>query len=297
MACRRMSILLAAIACIAAFDCPHVFAADLDGYTDGYDDTPEQKVAFGTGWYIRGDLGATAVPQVNTSSQSPPTLGVNDTFVDNPPSLDFSTGHKAGYDASLGAGYAFTHWFRADAVFDFHQPVQSALQGSPFRCQNGYGLTPASTNASGTTVAAASYATYGTCTGTYKASLNSFDALVNGYIDLGTWHSITPYIGAGVGLSFGHYQTSSAYTQADLTSYNLTITDPVSSASYHIFYDRSASGEYYNFAFAAMAGVSIDVFDHTKLDIGYRYLNLGNILGSNLSTQEVRAGLRYMVDN
>jgi opacity protein-like surface antigen len=48
-----------------------------------------------------------------------------------------------------------------------------------------------------------------------------------------------------------------------------------------------------------MAGFSVDVFDHTKLDIGYRYLNQGSVPGGTgvLSSQEVRAGLRYMVDN
>ena len=46
-----------------------------------------------------------------------------------------------------------------------------------------------------------------------------------------------------------------------------------------------------------MGGIAIDVYDHTKLDIGYRYLHLGDVLGANLSTQEVRAGLRYMIDN
>ena len=297
MTSRHLLMMLATAAALAAQDCSPARAADLDSYFGGNEDIPEQKVLFGSGWYIRGDLGATSVPQVSTSSQAVPTVNTNSLFVDNAPGIDLTSSHRVGYTASLGAGYAFTHWFRTDAIFDFHQPQQSTLQGSPFHCQSGYGLIPSSTDASGATVAARSYPTYGTCTGNYRASLTSFDALVNGYVDLGTWHSITPYIGAGIGLSFGHYQTSSTYQQADTSSYNIHVTEPVSNTTYHLFFDRSSSGEYYNFAFAAMAGVSIDVFDHTKLDLGYRYLNLGNILGSNLSTQEVRAGLRYMVDN
>ena len=295
MAYRTKLVFLATIAWVATVQSPTASAADLDGYAS-QEDLAEQKVEFGSGWYIRGDIGGTNVPQVNASSLASPSLGANNVFIDNAPGVDFSTSHHLGYDASLGAGYSFNHWFRADAVFDFHQPVQSALSGAPFACQNGYGLIPAVTVA-GITTPASSYPTYGSCTGTYKATLSSYDALVNGYIDLGTWHNVTPYIGAGLGLSFGHYQASSAYTQADASSYNISVTDPVSSSTYHLFFDRSSSGQYYNLAFAAMAGIAIDVFDHTKLDIGYRYINLGNILGSNVSAQEVRAGLRYMVDN
>ncbi len=46
-----------------------------------------------------------------------------------------------------------------------------------------------------------------------------------------------------------------------------------------------------------MAGLSFDVFPHTKLDIGYRYLNLGTVQNVRLDAHEARAGLRYMIDN
>ena len=46
-----------------------------------------------------------------------------------------------------------------------------------------------------------------------------------------------------------------------------------------------------------MAGFAVQVFDHTKVDIGYRYLSQGRVLGTNLTTNEVRAGIRYSIDN
>ena len=99
-------------------------------------------------------------------------------------------------------------------------------------------------------------------------------------------------------MSFGHYQTSSTYTQSDGSSYDISVTNPASSAVYSLYFDaRTASGTYYNPAFAGMGGVAIGIYDHVKLDVGYRYLNLGTILGKNVGTQEVRAGLRYMIDN
>lgn len=274
-------------------------AADLDDYS--YGEAPQEvpvvqsKVEFGSGWYVRGDLAATYVPQVGASRPMNESFG--GVFYDNAPALLFSNGNKAGYTASLGAGYSFLNGFRADIIADFHQPVSSNLDGSPYSCQNGYLLHPSTTGADGSTTQAYSTATYGSCTGHYAASLKSYDVLVNGYYDIGHWYGVTPYVGAGVGLAFGHYSTAATYTQADGTSYNINLTEPVSGSTYHIYEDRFATGNYYNFAFALMAGFSYDIFPHTKLDIGYRYLHEGRVYGVNLYEHEARAGLRYMIDN
>ena len=54
-----------------------------------------------------------------------------------------------------------------------------------------------------------------------------------------------------------------------------------------------------------MAGFSYDISQNLKLDLGYRYVNFGSmtfksLLGSafdkDLTSQEVRLGLRYIVD-
>ena len=54
-----------------------------------------------------------------------------------------------------------------------------------------------------------------------------------------------------------------------------------------------------------MAGVAYAVAPHTLLDIGYRYLDLGRTTVSlspsatvtrDLSAQQVRFGVRYMID-
>jgi opacity protein-like surface antigen len=56
-----------------------------------------------------------------------------------------------------------------------------------------------------------------------------------------------------------------------------------------------------------MAGFAYDISDHAKLDVGYRYLNAGKYTSApspitgqtstrTLSSQEVRVGLRYMID-
>lgn len=257
-------------------------AADLDPVLeDAPQVMPQSNVVFGSGWYIRGDIGATRGAEVATTD---PTLG-------GVPNFSFDRSHNIGYVASIGGGYAINNWFRTDAVFDFHQPVTSARNGNGFTCAYGaYGLPV------GGPYSSVGYQTEH-CNSSLSGALKSYDVLFNGYIDLGNWHGVTPYVGAGVGLSFGHYQTAVNYYYPNGAPYDFNYTDPVSGASLNENFDRNASGTYYNPAFALMAGVSIDVFDHTKLDVGYRYVNLGRVMGSTLSTQEVRAGLRYMIDN
>jgi opacity protein-like surface antigen len=112
-----------------------------------------------------------------------------------------------------------------------------------------------------------------TCDAT--ARYNSYDALANGYYDFGPFGIVTPYVGAGVGMAFG--------------TLNTTLTGGANTYGSHY--------SYHNLAWALMAGVSVDVYNHTKLDIGYRYLNNGTVAGTKVYYNEVRAGLRYMIDN
>jgi opacity protein-like surface antigen len=56
-----------------------------------------------------------------------------------------------------------------------------------------------------------------------------------------------------------------------------------------------------------MAGFAYDLTTHAKLDVGYRYINLGKVDGiasslgtavasPNTTAHEVRLGLRYVID-
>lgn len=111
------------------------------------------------------------------------------------------------------------------------------------------------------------------------AKFRSYDALANAYYDFGPFGALTPYVGAGVGVAFGQQR----FGLSDPTGYY------IGSTSYH------------NLAWALMAGAAIDIYAHTKLDIGYRYVDNGKVQGTNYSTHlhyhEIRAGIRYMIDN
>ncbi len=287
-------------------------AADLDTPYVGSQQFPDDKVEFGSGWYIRGDMGVTHnqkigisdVPSFQTNvydssgaivTDSAGIARYNGSVNPQAPSLGLSTSSNLGYTASLGGGYKFNNWLRGDVVADFHQPLSSNQVGKSHECLIGYSPIK---NAAGVVTDESKITT--SCTPQTTGRLDSYSILANAYVDLGTWYNVTPYVGAGAGLSFGHYQASSKWTQPDNSSYDLTFADQVSTTiNYHVNWDRHASGMYYNFAWAAMAGVAIDVYDHTKLDIGYRYLNLGKINGltGTLTSQEVHAGVRYMIDD
>jgi len=112
----------------------------------------------------------------------------------------------------------------------------------------------------------------------FTGDLDSLVGLINFYYDFDMGHRITPYVGAGVG--FAH----------------------------HWFDGDDTDDSDTNFAWAIMAGVDIDLQDRWKLDIGYRYLDMGD--GSfddkktpgrsfeidDIESHEIRVGLRYSFD-
>jgi opacity protein-like surface antigen len=111
----------------------------------------------------------------------------------------------------------------------------------------------------------------------FTGDLDSLVGLVNFYYDLDMGHRITPYVGVGIG--FAHHTLDGNDTDDSDTS----------------------------FAWALMAGVDIDLRANWKLDIGYRYLDLGDakfddrkngtpakdFILDDLESHEIRVGLRY----
>jgi len=117
-----------------------------------------------------------------------------------------------------------------------------------------------------------------------QAKIDSYTVLGNIYFDLGTWGGLTPYIGAGAG---GAYLTMSNFT-----------TSPATGAAI-------ASRSRWNFAWAAMAGVSYRLSENWLIDVGYRHIDMGDAVGGpeansltlkKLTGDEIRVGLRYKID-
>jgi opacity protein-like surface antigen len=190
-------------------------------------------VEFGGGWYLRGDIGF--------SNQNVDRLsnvigdGTTDTI-------------QKGFDGApfggVGVGYKFNEWLRADVTGEYR--ARSNFHGFERYVDptlpTGFG------------------------TDEYTASKSEWVGMVNAYLDLGTWHGFTPFIGAGVG--FAHN-----------TIHDFRDTNVVTAG---VAFGRESS--HTNFAWAVHAGVAYAVSPNFSLEFAYRYLNLGDAQSGDLIT-------------
>lgn len=117
----------------------------------------------------------------------------------------------------------------------------------------------------------------------------SYTAMLNIYKDLGTYGRFTPYVGAGMGVAYN--QTDEVYFTGNPALVN-----------------RIEGDEDLSFAWSLMAGVGVQLTNRATLDLGYRYLDLGeassgrvdNALFVNpevniddITAHEFKVGLRY----
>jgi opacity protein-like surface antigen len=135
----------------------------------------------------------------------------------------------------LGVGYQYNSWLRGDVTVDYQF-------GSRFSA----GDNPIVAN----------------------SKMWSSALFANGYVDLGTWWGITPYVGAGIGGA----------------------------------YNQLAGFGRWNVAWAAMAGAAYHLSPNLSFDFGYRYADLGSTYAANGTTlldvtaHEFRVGFRYKID-
>jgi len=123
--------------------------------------------------------------------------------------------------------------------------------------------------------------------GDVTAKVDAITALFNGYLDLGTWYGITPYLGAGAGVA------------------NLRTHDYASTAAPP--FTSGLSHSQWKFAYAVMAGAGYSIAPNITLDAGYRYVNFGDVTTAsdsfgamtlkNLAAHEVRVGVRWSFDD
>jgi opacity protein-like surface antigen len=240
---------------------------------------------FAGNWYIRGDVG---VASYSTGHWSQPvTLGAGETL-DASGFLSKSIQEPAFIDG--GVGYQFNEWFRADVTAEyrtaigmrgvFYEQTHNTGAGTVFYGQNQY-------------------------PGTLQSSL----FMANAYADLGTWHGISPYIGAGIGLvrhSMSGF-TDSGYAWNGTALVNGYPNGPLTPVANSIVSDKTKT----NLAWALMAGLSYSITPNLKLDIGYRYLNMGDVesgtvnclcgqtfagfKAKELTSNEVKLGMRWII--
>lgn len=143
----------------------------------------------------------------------------------------------------------------------------------------------------------------------YDGELSAIVGLANAYLDLGTWHGVTPYVGAGAG--FARSKLSDVFTTSNGQFVDSATGATVRQISHGFASDETKT----SFAWALMAGASLDLTPSVKLDVGYRYLDLGQdvaatsgllnclcgVVGNplhvaDLDAHELRIGLRWQLD-
>jgi len=186
-------------------------------------------IEVGGGWYLRGDVGITNqdVDRLSYVPKDEATrLGYGDETFEKA-FLDFDSSPLVG----IGVGYQFTNWIRADITGEYRGKATFT------------GLEKSTDN---------SDANF------YTAKKSEWVGLANVYFDLGTWHGLTPFVGAGVG--FTHTMIDN-FTDASVANPSLLYTG-----------DHGET----ELAWALHAGVAYDVTPNFKVEVAYRYLNLGD---------------------
>ena len=292
-------------------------AADLFGSLSEEEAAPvSDQIELGTGWYLRGDAGG---------------------GYDHVPNIAANLSNKtrmATWSVDLGAGYKFNNWLRADLSVDMRKIQSSGGSSltladgvSPIICP--YVLQGLTTQGANPVELGYLWSTQaGTCQQNSSAQVRAMSVFLNGYVDLGTWAGLTPYVGAGIGLAQLTTDASVNYTKTsdgsvyntDLTptgTYPLIWTDvsgnaltpqpTVPNTTKDVAFGKqnwnsAQRSTRYNFAWALMAGVGYALNDRAQLDVGFRYVNLGNLktlnstTSSPLTSKEVRVGIRYLID-
>jgi opacity protein-like surface antigen len=202
------------------------FAADMPSIMPApqYYAPPPQE--FG-GWYLRGDIGIS-----NQRVRKLDTPGYHDPGITVPPTLGLGFDSAGTFD--VGVGYQFNNWFRADITGEYRS--RANMHGLDIYSFNGV--------ASGTDE--------------YHASKSEWVVMANAYADLGTWWCVTPFVGAGVGMS---RNTISNFVDINTPNLGVAFTPDASK---------------WDFAWALHAGLAYKVTPGLTVELAYRYMDLGS---------------------
>ncbi len=236
-------------------------------------------VEVGSGWYLRGDIGYNFSVE-GKGDYNYRTFDVLTGAYDTTRFDTTSLGNNV--TGGVGFGYNFTDYLRADLTFDvfrasFDGTTSSALPCSPLLA--------------GTS-----------CRTADSADATAYNLMANGYVDLGTYVGFTPYVGAGLGMTYVNWDNLSS------RSYCVGADCPTG----YIGSSESDGEKSWRFSWALMAGMAYDLTKNLKVDLGYRYRNIeggpmfafdrgSQLVGARgtqgedpgLQTHEVRVGLRY----
>jgi opacity protein-like surface antigen len=211
------------------------------------------------GWYLRGDIGY--------ANQE-----VDSLFNALYPTYDSVVTEHADFDGApfmdVGIGYRWNNWFRTDITGGYRS--KSSFDGLDI-ATIGPDIIP----------------------NNYTAKKSEWLALVNGYVDLGSWHGLSPFVGAGVG--------AANIKISDFTDVGVTV-DSVAFGEDH---------DEWNFAWALYGGIGFEVTPAFTVELAYRYLDMGDaesgdlvafdgtnlidnpMIFEDITSHDVKLGVRY----
>ncbi|MBS3647924.1 porin family protein [Pseudaminobacter sp. 19-2017] len=243
-----VSVLPPATAAVAADYEPPIYVEPAEEYV---------PVEVGSGWYLRGDIAYNFETRFkNTRAE---LSGDFSEFAPFFPYIPTRFDEKeTPVFGSVGFGYHFNDYLRADVNLGLLPKDRFAIDGflgggCTLNCDLGVDIEQ----------------TYWT-------------GIANGYIDLGTYAGLTPYVGAGIGVLYSKIEVEgeAAGVRAEFT-------------------DRD-----YNFLYTLNAGLSYQIAANTSLDVGYQFLSAPDAqfiridpdrvkVGEGIDFHQVRVGLRY----
>jgi opacity protein-like surface antigen len=174
--------------------------------------------------------------------------------------------------AGVGVGYQVNNWLRFDGTGEYRTSAS-------YRAVNTY----------------TAFCGSGVCPDIYSADVHTGVLLANAYFDVGTWYGVTPFVGAGVGAAIHKFSGLTDIGTAPCCAGFGTAPDKTTTS----------------LAWAVMAGLGFNITPNLKLELSYRYLDMGTLSSApitceavsgcfferqsiRLSSNDIRVGFRYM---
>lgn len=256
-------------------------AADLDFPLRSTVHTP---VEYGSGWYLRGDVGWVMHPEASLTYFS------DARYAYDHQSTDGAFAYGAGF------GFVFNNFMRADLTWDHSGDHQWSGTTQGTACGGG---VP------------------GDCYSEDEAQFDRDTFLANAYFSLGDFRGFKPYVGAGIGVShvsWDRYQSAAHCIvdpgeTCDYGAHSGVGTDPEIYEGPVTNYPTESGTA---LTYALMAGVDYRINQNWLVDVGYRYTHIdggvviredalgagspqGDSRWHDINLHEVRVGLRYEI--
>jgi opacity protein-like surface antigen len=264
----KRTVLLGVVA--AALTTVTAHAADMPRAAPVIGVAPQVVQEFGSGWYLRGDIGY--------SWQRKPGGELVDPVTFSDSTL------RGAMNFGLGIGYK-QDWFRTDFTVDYRRAAEYTGSAVGIDGCEWFG-SPAVE-----------------CAFAASGRIDSLALLWNVYFDLGTWGGFTPYVGAGIGTA----HVRARWNDGIVT--NVSVDPAVDDTSPYGASDRwnLAWALMAGTSYALTANTSID-FGYRYINLGRAQSAFNDadqadggsfnqqIRTGTIAAHEMRVGLRYMFD-